>query len=104
MTTSSPTQATEENAFSLNSPQSPGTAWPVAHRTAFRWASCFIVLALLPFPFGAGSFYETTLYQRTWFAAASWLCMHVLYLTLTPVWLRPTRLPTTSSDTWNYCA
>ncbi len=89
MTTSSPTQATEENAFSLNSPQSPGTAWPVAHRTAFRLASCFIVLALLPFPFGAGSFYETTLYQRTWFAAASWLCMHVLYLTLTPAVAAP---------------
>ena len=33
MTTSSPIHATRENAFSQDSPQSPGSTWSFAHRT-----------------------------------------------------------------------
>src|SRR3989442_2182097 len=76
--------ATAEKGFSVDSPQSPGTAWGVLHRIAFRVAFSFIVLALLPFPFGAGSFYETTFYQKMWFAGASWLSTYVLHLSPTP--------------------
>src|SRR5207249_12286426 len=75
---------TAEITFSVDSPQSRSAVWSFAHRSVFRFTFSFIVLALLPFPFGAGSFYETTLYQRMWFAAASWISTHLQHLSPTP--------------------
>jgi uncharacterized membrane protein YphA (DoxX/SURF4 family) len=86
MAASSRLQGTAENAFPLDSQQSQGAAWNVAHRVMFRFVFSFLVLAIFPFPFNSfgGSVYPTGFYERMWFAAASWLSEHVLHLLPTP--------------------
>src|ERR1700741_4624025 len=82
MAASSRLQGPAANAFPLESQQSQGTAWNVAHRVMFRFVFSFLVLAIFPFPFNSfgGSVYPTGFYERMWFAAASWLSEDVLHL------------------------
>ena len=86
MAASSQFQGTAENAFSLDSQPSPGSAWSLAHRVVFRFVFSFLVLAVFPFPFNSfeGSVYQFGFYERMWFAAASWLSKNVLHLPSTP--------------------
>jgi hypothetical protein len=84
-------QGRTESAFSLDSQQSPSTSWSVAHRVVFRFAFSFLVLAVFPFPFNSysGSVYPTGLYEKMWFAVASWLNRRVLHASPTPSFAAP---------------
>ena len=86
MAASSHFQGAAENAFSLDSQQSPVIGWSTAHRVVFRFVFSFLVLAVFPFPFNSfgGSVYQVGFYERMWFAVASWLSRHVLHLPSTP--------------------
>jgi uncharacterized membrane protein YphA (DoxX/SURF4 family) len=86
MAASSHFQGSTENAFSLDSQQSPVIGWSTAHRVVFRFVFSFLVLAVFPFPFNSfgGSVYQIGFYERMWFAVASWLSKHVLHLPSTP--------------------
>jgi multidrug transporter EmrE-like cation transporter len=60
--------------------------WSFATRVGFRFMFSFLVLCVFPFPFSTspGSIYNTTWYDRMWFAVAEWLAKHVLHAAATP--------------------
>ena len=63
--------------------------WSAGHRVMFRFVFAFLVLVIFPFPFNSfgGSIYPTGVYEKMWFAVASWVATHILHLTPTPAGL-----------------
>lgn len=56
--------------------------WSVAHRLAFRFVFCYLVLYISPFPFGSypGSLAPFSAYDKLWYALVPWTGRHVLHL------------------------
>ncbi len=86
MEDSSELQCAPDSEFRPDSQRPCATPWGVAHRVVFRFMFSFLVLVIFPFPFNSfgGSVYQFGLYEKMWFAAASWLCKRVLHLQPTP--------------------
>ena len=86
MTASSYTSGAPDEAHPANASESGKGGWSFAQRVGFRFAFSFLVLGIFPFPFSTspGSVYDTTWYDRMWFAVAEWLAKHVLHVAATP--------------------
>ncbi|HEV2421750.1 MAG TPA: hypothetical protein VGS59_08590 [Candidatus Acidoferrales bacterium] len=62
--------------------QTRTSAWSFAHRVMFRFVFSYLMLYILPFPFGSfpGSVWQFSAYDKLWRALVPWFGKHILHL------------------------